>query len=73
VVGHIWEEVFRDIEWGGLQGKEKDREGKGNSGIEEKSQKDLGGGGGFYRHTLIDSNELVLVAVAAESIILDQW
>jgi len=49
------------------------REGKGDSGIEEKSQKDVGGGGGFYRHTLIDSNELVLVAVAAESIILDQW
>jgi len=43
-------------------------EGKGDRGIEEKSKKGCSGGsGGFHRHTLIDSNELVLVAVAAES------
>ena len=32
VVGHTWE-VFRDIEWEGLQGKEKDRKWKGKETV----------------------------------------
>jgi hypothetical protein len=53
--------------------KRQTRERNGDSGIEEKCQKGFGGGGGFHHHSLVDSNELVLVAVAAESIVLDQW
>jgi hypothetical protein len=36
VVGHTWEEVFRNIEWEGLQGKEKDRQGNGTETVGSK-------------------------------------